>query len=81
MLRGSFAVASKLCVFYDALRSATDLPKLVISESVGDGDALIELISFTLTMHSIRPAIMKFVFGSVAADIGMRLRFYDPTRC
>jgi methylase of polypeptide subunit release factors len=74
----SYAVASKL-VFYDALRKRfTDLPNLTISDSVSDGDGLIEQISSFFDNAQHTTGDYETVFGSVTADIGMRLPFYDP---
>ncbi len=74
----SYAVASKL-VFYDALRKRfTDLPNLTINESVTDGDALIEQISSFFDNAQHTTGDYETVFGSVTADLGMRLPFYDP---
>ena len=74
----SYAVASKL-VFYDALRKRfTDLPNLTIDDSVSDGDGLIEQISSFFDNAQHTTGDYETVFGSVTADIGMRLPFYDP---
>lgn len=72
-----YAVANKL-VFYDALRKRfSDLPELTIGDTITTGEGLTEQLSTFFDIAREITGDYETVFGSIAADTGARLPFYD----
>ena len=74
-----YAVANKL-VFYDALRKRfSDLPELTIGNTITTGEGLTDQLSTFFDIARDTTGDYETVFGSMAADTGARLPFYDDT--
>ncbi len=72
-----YGVANKL-VFYDALRKRfSDMPPLVIDESVQTGDALVEKLATFFDFARHETGDYETIFGTAGDDIGARIPFYD----
>ncbi len=74
-----YAVANKL-VFYDALRKRfSNLPVLTIADAITTGEGVIDQLSAFFDTARDLTGDYETVFGSIAADTGARLPFYDDS--
>jgi methylase of polypeptide subunit release factors len=72
-----YGVANKL-VFYDALRKRfSDLPALVIDETVDTGEGLTDRLATFFDTARHETGDYETIFGAPEGDIGGRIPFYD----